>query len=527
MKYNKFLYVALGMGLMLTSCDEFLDKVPDNRAELNTSDKVTKILVAAYPESNSIVMAEMASDNAMDNGSLYTVEDKMQEESYLWTPITTQGNDSPQTFWDNCYLAVATANQALAAIEDMGNPANLQAQRGEALLCRAWGHFLLANIFCQAYSPETASNELGLPYSEAPETEVKPDYQRGTLAELYEKIEKDIEEGLPLINDEIYTVPKYHFNRKAAYAFAARFYLYYQKWDKVIEAANVVLGNTPQTMMRDWNAIYNMPSNFESRCNAYVAASSPANLLLQTAYSSMVYWLGPYSLSQRYGHNHTNIAKKETYRTAGIWGEYNSGTDLYMGASCWGMEQKLYYSKYYGYFEYTDKVNGIGYRRNVIAMLTAPETLLCRAEAYAVKKDYAKALADINTWLSANSRSGIQVTADDVVNVYGNMNYMEDENGTPIVAGENGTPKKRLNPSGFSIEPGMQENFIHCILHMRRCETMADGLRWQDIKRYGIEIAHNREGLSADILRKDDLRRAFQLPADVIDAGLQANPRND
>ena len=150
MKYNKFLYVALGMGLMLTSCDEFLDKVPDNRAELNTSDKVTKILVAAYPESNSIVMAEMASDNAMDNGSLYTVEDKMQEESYLWTPITTQGNDSPQTFWDNCYLAVATANQALAAIEDMGNPANLQAQRGEALLCRAWGHFLLANIFCQA-----------------------------------------------------------------------------------------------------------------------------------------------------------------------------------------------------------------------------------------------------------------------------------------------------------------------------------------------------------------------------------------
>ena len=39
------------------------------------------------------------------------------------------------------------------------------------------------------------------------------------------------------------------------------------------------------------------------------------------------------------------------------------------------------------------------------------------------------------------------------------------------------------------------------------------------------EIAHNRAGETPDILRKDDLRRAFQLPDDVISAGLEANPR--
>ena len=37
----------------------------------------------------------------------------------------------------------------------------------------------------------------------------------------------DLEEGLPLIDDNIYLRVKYHFNKKAAYAFAARFYLYY------------------------------------------------------------------------------------------------------------------------------------------------------------------------------------------------------------------------------------------------------------------------------------------------------------
>jgi hypothetical protein len=56
-------------------------------------------------------------------------------------------------------------------------------------------------------------------------------------------------------------------------------------------------------------------------------------------------------------------------------------------------------------------------------------------------------------------------------------------------------------------------------------ETMHDGGRWYDLKRYGIEIAHNREGEADDVILKDDPRRAIQLPQDVISAGLQANPR--
>lgn len=87
------------------------------------------------------------------------------------------------------------------------------------------------------------------------------------------------------------------------------------------------------------------------------------------------------------------------------------------------------------------------------------------------------------------------------------------------------TVKKQLNPIIAFVDT-KQENFIHCILHLRRVETIHEGLRWFDIKRYGIEISHNRDGLTPDVLTKDDPRRAFQLPQDVIDAGLEANPRN-
>ena len=93
------------------------------------------------------------------------------------------------------------------------------------------------------------------------------------------------------------------------------------------------------------------------------------------------------------------------------------------------------------------------------------------------------------------------------------------------------TVKKELHPD-FVVEKGMQENLIHCILHARRLLTLEEGLRWQDIKRYGIIIYRRYyEGYTlvniTDKMDTNDPRRAIQLPASVITAGMQPNPRND
>ena len=47
----------------LSSCDDYLDVLPDNRAELDTDTKITELLVNAYPLTNSFLMSEMYSDN--------------------------------------------------------------------------------------------------------------------------------------------------------------------------------------------------------------------------------------------------------------------------------------------------------------------------------------------------------------------------------------------------------------------------------------------------------------------------------
>ena len=65
MKKNK-LYIAtvLFSALALTtSCDSFLDKLPDDRAEVNTTEKITSLLVSAYPSNSSNFILENSSDN--------------------------------------------------------------------------------------------------------------------------------------------------------------------------------------------------------------------------------------------------------------------------------------------------------------------------------------------------------------------------------------------------------------------------------------------------------------------------------
>lgn len=42
--------MLLGAGsLTLAACNDFLDELPDNRTELDTPDKINRLLVSAYP----------------------------------------------------------------------------------------------------------------------------------------------------------------------------------------------------------------------------------------------------------------------------------------------------------------------------------------------------------------------------------------------------------------------------------------------------------------------------------------------
>ena len=191
------------------------------------------------------------------------------------------------------------------------------------------------------------------------------------------------------------------------------------------------------------------------------------------------------------------------------------------------IQQKNPFPKLDGYFEYIDKTSGIGYNHMVSVIFSTDETLLCRAEAYALQKNYAKALEDANVWIKYNNLisqdNGSDLTISTLNAFYRSLGYAP----AIITSRQQRSVKKTLNPEGFAVASGTQENLIQLILQLRRLSGLQEGLRWYDLKRYGIEFSHNRDNATPVVLAKDDPRRAIQLPQDVINAGVQPNPRNN
>jgi hypothetical protein len=509
----KFIPFILAGFLLNTSCSDFLDTLPDNRTTLNSPKKISQLLVSAYPTANISVLAELSSDNFVDNnspevstGNNLESRDRMHDEAFAWNPVVSSSDeDSPFFIWEQYYKAIATANHAIEAInklEGEDKTINLDAQMGEALLCRAFSHFMLVNIFCQAYKDnQTSKNDLGIPYVTEPETKVLIEYQRGSVADVYEKIEADIEDGIYLINDENYSVPKYHFNSSAAHAFATRFFLFKRDYDKVVYHANKVLSDNPSSVLRDWSVIYN---NSDEEAYAYINVDETANLLIIPTNSVF------FRIFEKTRYAFNGSAQAALSDGGPVW----DGWPPCFSSGWWwtyGQEFGTFCSKVSEMFEYTDKIAGIGYTHVVRSEFTTDETLLCRAEAllFMGKKD--ESINDLNTWCVSHNATQ-NLTESKIRNFYTPYKYIGVK------------PLNNEKMSSQFVIPAEQEPIVQCILQFRRIETVFEGLRWFDIKRYGIEITHYIGTNTKDVLTWNDQRRALQIPQDVIAVGIEANP---
>lgn len=479
--------------------------------------------MSSYADCNPAYLLELYSDNSDEyRNSSWTAYSLMQEEAYKWKDITDiSENESPQRLWESYYSGVQTCNLAIEHIEKQSieDQANYDAQLGEALISRAYNMFVLSTVFCQAYDPETANSELGLPYPLTPEKDLVVKYERGTLAELYSKIDSDLTRGIELVKDS-YSSPRYHFTQTAAKAFAARFYLYYRQYDKAIAYATKVLGNNPANHLRDWTSWSALSMNDQFQPNEYVSSKNRANILLQTVYSLTGYLEGPSVAGSKYAHGNM-VSAYETLDSPGPWG--NSADVMAYNVFNHDAMSKYILRKIPYAFEYMDIQAGTGYAHGVYSIFNYDETLLVRAEAYALSGQYELAVADLNSELSAIAPSMKKaLTLDDIKDYYNGINYY---------TWKNPTAKKAFHTSQ-AIDKNSQEPLLHSILHLRRIVTIHEGLRMQDVKRYGITIYRrvingNNIVNVTDSMKAGDPRLAIQIPQDVINAELTANPRND
>lgn len=467
-------------------CNKYLDKDPDVRAQLNSPAKVGQLVATAYPGMSYWAFAEAASDNASDKGNGST-EYESQDAFQFRDVVRANQEDSPEGYWGACYKAIAAANEALSAISKAPDQASYNAQKGEALVARAYSHFMLVNLFAKFYG-STSSTDPGVPYVTEPENVVIKKYERKTVQYVYDMIKKDLQEGLPLIKDETYSVPAYHFTRAAAHAFAARYYLYTRQWDSVLVHTSQVFNDADvATKLRKWNTDYLNMTRLELM-TAYQKSTETSNLLLAEAGS----YYTRYYISSRYGFSSDN--RSLVNRVPAI----NSDTSLAQYAfnfQLYGGDYVFYMPKINEYFVRLSVNADIGNGYVMTPLFTEEEALFNRAEAMIYKGNYTGCVALLNSWLSTR--------------VY-NYNPVKH---TLTVA-------KAVDEIGLDVP----NSLLNVLIGYKRAEFIHEGMRWFDIIRYNLAVTHTSyDGNSTYTLNAN--HRYFQIPQSAVLSGVELNPR--
>ncbi|WP_413513385.1 RagB/SusD family nutrient uptake outer membrane protein [Myroides odoratus] len=498
--------IGLLMGLFFVNCSGFLDETPDNRTKIDSVDKIGEVVTLAYPRTTHFQFTDIMSDNAVDNGNI-TLENVTNTESFFWEDIRSESQDSPTNYWFAAYAAIAQANTAYDAalklegeFTEKGRTKELRRLKefkGEALIARAYAHFMLVNLFGKTYNPLTASSDLGVPYSKEVETELLPKYSRNTVQEVYDFIEADLIEGLEMIKtlDRSSETKWFHFSLASARAFAAKFYIFKGEFEKSLEYSNDLALNGSTLRDLEYYSTLGDKTTVE-----YPRAGAIPNLLVGSVMSNIAYNSG-----NRYMYTST-VANDYLYsRDSNPFGkEWNYGG--------WGVPStKLYFGiiKFPRTFEVTDPTNQTGFRYTNVVLFSNDMLYLDRIEALISANYLSDALAMMNTWVASRTKAPSPANKLTETMI---LNYR---------------PTAKVDPFYMDKLSTNQVAYLEYLADLRRRDSYLEGQRWFDIKRFNIELTHRNIDGSArvEVLTKNDFRREIQLPQMAIANGLQANPR--
>ena len=481
--FTKYSFLLFSL-LVLGSCDRFLEENPDNRVELNNPDKAAQLLTNAYSNA-AYTFTEWMSDNV--SYTFGTTKLPEHDQAYTWSEFTGIDQDTPSQFWTSTYDAIAHSNEVLAVIDNMdGDRAHKQAVKGEALLTRAYGHFMLVNLFAEHYDGATADTDPGIPYVLEPETVFIKKYTRNTVEEVYDFIEDDLLEGLDLVDDSYYANSgKYHFTRNAALAFASRFYLFKGDLNDCVKYSNQLLGANPSLYVKNIPALLEERINTDDYVRLYHSPNDDSNLLLMRQISNfhlpnLGHWPTRPLYSQLFEINPYGL------------------TDERQDPAWVAGENGLSATKFEFLFERTSITSNVGFNYTIFLAFRGEEVLLNRAECYIAQNNVDAALADLHVLASRRYREIPTITPAQLKQAL--RSYY-------------GSTNDQLNAFVYLLEE-RQKEFIH------------EGMRWFDIKRLDIPVTHMLQDGGMITLDEEDNRKVLQIPQAAIDVGgLEPNPR--
>ncbi len=477
---------------MLSACDSFLDEVPDNRVDLNNLDKAAQVLTNAYS-----VASKGFTDWMTDDVDVTTGTNKRPEHDVFFWEDVEQGpdyQDTPGFYWYETYNAIAHANEVLNILEELPAETPEEIRRkdaieAEARLARAYGHFMLVNLFGKPFNLQTSGSDPGVPYITEPEVNFIQQYERNSVRRVYENVEEDLLIGLEKIDDTFFeTSGKYHFNRNAALAFASRFYLFRGDLLRCLEYSNQLLGADPAAFVRDMTSEEYLAakSSIQGYPALFSSVDDPANLLLMRKISLVQI--------PSLGYGPVTTFYRDLFSDLNPF--FNSTDEREEPSFVRGINAVLPV-RYQLLFERSSLNSNVGLPYYIEPVFRGEEVLLNRIEAKILTSppQIESALSDLRVFSERRYSGDIEVSME---------NYR-------IWLGVDNDP-------GFSD----QLTLYNILLFERRKEFILQGMRWLDLNRLGIDISRE----SGMLLSVNDPRRVLQIPKSAVEVGgLEENPR--
>lgn len=259
---KKFLYslFILGALVQFTSCTDELDTEPTNRISGSILFKdVEGATVAMNGIYRSLYISGWTSSNTHQNFGILSTnlyadlmgEDMVQAEQgngwfyfdYRFDVRSRFNNKSwrPYATWNFYYTLISNTNYVIAAESDIvGDPVEVDNIVGQALAMRAYSYFMLIQSFQQTYIGH--ENSPGVPLYTDATTAKSEGKGRGTVQEVYDQINADLDRAISLLDATKGTRKhKSHVDYYIANAFKARVAMVQNKWQPALDAANEAL----------------------------------------------------------------------------------------------------------------------------------------------------------------------------------------------------------------------------------------------------------------------------------------------
>lgn len=241
------------MCVMMGGCSSFLQEEDKDKVIPRTIEQFESMLhQEGYIDVSWFYRSEFMTDDVSENTNVITTAKNQYKALYTWqADVERTGDgkysDDNNVMWRQLYNDILVANYVLERAEDIVGVEATESRRnqliGEAYFLSARAYLELVNIYAEPYDKATAATKAGIPLRDG--TGITNNYARNTIAEVYQRIEENLEAAIKCFDNSKESKSLWHPNKKAALLLLSRVYLYKGEWQKVIDTTKELLKLCP------------------------------------------------------------------------------------------------------------------------------------------------------------------------------------------------------------------------------------------------------------------------------------------